>query len=175
MKVTELETSEYNNYYQMYIEKVPKGVTFSEGFSKGSEAVLNYFKSLPDDKLNYSYAHGKWTIKEVLQHIVDTERVFSYRCFSIARQDKTPLPGFEQDDYVAPSKANSKSIEDLIEEYEAVRKNSIILVKSLSEADLKCVGTVSGGNMSARAAAFIILGHEIHHLDVLKQRYFKSE
>ncbi|MBU2951774.1 DinB family protein [Tamlana agarivorans] len=171
MKVTDLETSEYNIYYKTYIDKVPKSSKLIDGFECGREAVVSCFRSVPDDKLYYSYAPGKWTVKEVFQHIIDTERVFSYRCFCLARQEKTPLPGYEQDDYVPPSKANAKSMDDLIEEYEAVRRNTIVLLKSLSEADLKCVGTASGGNMSARAAAFIILGHEIHHLGVMKQHY----
>ena len=121
--------------------------------------------------MEYKYAAGKWSIKEVFQHIIDTERVFLYRCFRIARHDKTPLTGFEQDDYIVPSKANSKSIESLLEEYQTVRQNSIVLLKSLSETDLKHLGNASDHMLSARAAAFMTLGHEIHHIEVIKERY----
>ena len=171
MKVTDLEPSEYHEYYKGYIESVPKDLTLLEGLNKGAEMVLEYFNSIPKDKLEYRYEAGKWTIKEVFQHIVDTERVLFYRCFTIGRHDKTNLPGFEQDDYVEPSKANSKSLETIIAEYEAVRNNTMVLIKSLSDEDFKFMGTVSGGDMSSRAAAFIILGHERHHVNVIKARY----
>ncbi|WP_194767711.1 DinB family protein [Tamlana sp. I1] len=171
MKVTELKSTEYHPYYKTYIVEAPTDFTLLEGFSKGKEAVLAFFKSIPNTKLDYAYQPGKWTIKEVFQHIIDNERVFIYRCLRLSRQDKTPLPGYHQDDYIAPSKASLKSIEALIEEYEAVRQNSIVFIKSLSDSDLKQIGTVSDHDMSARAAAFIILGHEKHHISVLKSRY----
>lgn len=171
MKSTDLSTSEYNLYYETYISKVSDENTLIEGFKDGQIQVVEFFKSIPEDKLGYRYASDKWSIKEVFQHIIDTERVFMYRCFRIARHDKTPLAGYEQDDYIKPSNAEKKSIEDLIEEYRAIRLNSIILLKSLNEEDLKVIGHASGNNMSARAAAFIILGHEIHHIGVIKARY----
>ncbi|KAB1068685.1 DinB family protein [Tamlana haliotis] len=172
MKVSILEPKEYHSYYKTYIDKVPEHISLLEGLEKGNLDVISFFESIPEAKLNYSYAEGKWTIKEVFQHMVDTERVLYYRCFTIARGDKSALPGFEQDDYVSASKANAKSITDLVTEYLAVRNNTITLIKSLDNSDFTCIGTVSGGAMSARATAFIIVGHELHHLEVLERLYF---
>ncbi|PWH82892.1 DinB family protein [Algibacter marinivivus] len=171
MRVTDLNTSEYNSYYGTYTSKVPKDVTLMDGFVKAEKDVVDFFKSIPEGKLEYRYASGKWSIKEVLQHIIDTERVFMYRCFRIARHDSAPLVGYEQDDYIEPSKADDKSINDLLEEYKIGRKSFIILLKSINDADLMFTGHASGSPLSARAAAFIILGHEIHHMEVIKTLY----
>ncbi|GAA4975600.1 DinB family protein [Algibacter aquimarinus] len=171
MKVSDLNASEYNNYYQTYISKVSNTASLVESYKEAQNQVTSFFKAIPDNKLEFKYAPGKWTIKEVFQHIIDTERVFMYRCFRIARHDKTPLSGFEQDDYIVPSKSNFKTMDMLVEEYQTVRQSSIVLLKSLNHEDLKFIGNASGSNVSARAAAFIILGHEIHHIDVIKNKY----
>ncbi|TGV00378.1 DinB family protein [Flavivirga rizhaonensis] len=133
--------------------------------------VLQFFESIPSDKLNYRYAEGKWSIKEVFQHLIDTERIFQHRCFRFSRHDKTSISGFEQDDYIAPSLANDKSLESLIEEFNAVRQSFIVLLKSLNDVDLKFIGNASSSNMSARAAAFTILGHSIWHINIINERY----
>lgn len=171
MKVTDLNNSEYNSYYETYVSKVSKDIRLLDGFIEAERYVVDFFKSIPESKLEYRYATGKWSIKEILQHIIDAERVFIYRCFRIARRDNTPLAGFEQDDFVTPSKADNKSLDDLLEEYKVGRQNFIVLLKNLNETDLKFIGHASGSPLSARAAAFIILGHEIHHIEVIKARY----
>jgi uncharacterized damage-inducible protein DinB len=171
MTAKDLKQNEYNPFYSTYINKVPKDLDLIEGFISRGEAVVQFFKAIPVEKLEYRYAEGKWSIKEVLQHIIDTERIFMHRCFRIARQDKTLLAGFEQDDYIDPSQGHLKTLESLIEEYEAVRKSAVVFLKSLKEIDLMFIGNANGSPMSARAAAFIILGHEIHHIDVIKERY----
>lgn len=171
MKVTELSPLECNAYYETYTNKVSKDITLIDGFIDAKNSVVDFFKSIPERKLEYQYASDKWSIKEILQHIIDTERVFMYRCFRIARHDTTPLAGFEQDDFINPSNANKKTLDDLLEEYKTVRESFIVLLKSLNITDLKFIGHASGNPLSARAAAFIILGHEIHHIDVIKDRY----
>ncbi|MEP1489413.1 MAG: DinB family protein [Algibacter sp.] len=171
MIVKDLKQNEYNSYYSTYINKIPKDLDLIEGYIDGGAHVLQFFKAIPEEKLEYRYAEGKWTIKEVFQHIIDNERIFTYRCFRMGRRDKTSLAGYEQNDYAEPSKANEKSIETLLEEYEIGRKNSTLLIKSLSNDDLNFIGNASDTNMSARAAAFITLGHEMHHINVLKERY----
>jgi uncharacterized damage-inducible protein DinB len=171
MKVRALKASEYNRYYKTYIDKVNKETNLIDGFINGQDYVLHFFKDIPEDKLDYRYAEDKWSIKEVFQHIIDTERVFMYRCFRIARHDKTPLAGFEQDDYVKPSNADKKSLQALLEEYQSVRQSFIVLLKSLLNTDLKYIGHASGNPLSARAAAFIVLGHETHHIEVVKKHY----
>ncbi|WP_158844619.1 DinB family protein [Algibacter sp. L1A34] len=171
MKATDLNNKEFNSFYGGYINQIPEAWDLKTGFEIGKGSIVNFFKAIPKDKLEYRYAEGKWTVKEVFLHIIDTERVMMHRCFRIGRHDKTALAGFEQDDYIAPSKANEKSLEALIEEYLAVRQNSIILLNSLSSEDLKFIGHASGNKLSSRAAAFIVLGHEIWHTEIIKSRY----
>lgn len=171
MTIKDLETTEYNTYYTRYINLVSKDVNLLEGFNEDYNMVIQFFQTIPAGKLNYAYAEGKWNIKEVFQHLIDTERVFQYRCFRIARHDKTPISGFEQDDYILPSNAKNKSLEALIDEFKSVRQSFIVLLKSLSEDDLKFIGNASGSDLSARAAAFMILGHSVWHIDVIKQYY----
>lgn len=174
MNVSDLTTSEYNAYYSTYITKIPNNTNLIEGFRSGQTQVTDFFKAIPNTKLEYAYAVGKWTIKEVYQHIIDTERVFMYRCFRIGRHDKTPLAGYNQDDYILPSNTNNKTLEDLQEEYQSVRQSSIVLLKSLSATNLKQTGMADNNTMSARAAAFIILGHEIHHINIIIDRYLNT-
>ena len=150
---------------------LPKSLHLIEGFETGFKTVDAFFKAIPKEKLTYRYAEGKWTVKEVFQHIIDTERIFMYRCFRIARHDKTPLAGFDQNDYIVPSNANNKSIERLLEEYQITRQYSILLLKSLSHQDLQSLGNASGYVTSARAAAFSTIGHEIWHINIIKERY----
>ena len=150
---------------------IPKSVDLVEGFEVGFKNIEAFFKSIPKEKLEYKYAVDKWTIKEIFQHIIDTERIFMYRCLRVARQDKTALAGFEQNDYILPSKANNKSIEALLEEYRTTRQFSIVLIKSFSDEDLKCIGQASGNVMSTRSTAFSTIGHEIWHMNIIKERY----
>lgn len=171
MQVSDLQPEEFNPSNGRYVSMLPKDLELIKSFKDDFGAILELFQSMPLEKLDYKYAEGKWSLKEVFQHIIDTERIFIYRCFRIARHDKTPLPGFEQDDYALPSEANKKSLDDLIEEFKAVRQNSIILLKSLNETDLKFIGMVNGNPISARAVAFNIIGHNKWHIDIIMERY----
>ncbi|MFH4965576.1 DinB family protein [Gaetbulibacter sp. M235] len=171
MTTKDLKTTEYGPYYKSYLALVPANLELIEGYYSGQQNALDFFKSLSNDKLEYRYEENKWTVKELFQHIIDTERIFMYRCLRIARHDRTPLSGFEQNDYIEPSQANKKTLEALLEEYQMVRQNSIILLKSLNENDLNFIGNASGNNLSARAAAFIVLGHELWHMKIIKERY----
>lgn len=168
---TDLNETEFNSYYARYIDKLSETVTLRKGFEVGKTSVLRFFTSIAKDKLEYRYAPEKWSIKEVLQHLIDTERIFMYRCFRIARNDKTDLAGFDQEIYIDPSAANSKSLVELLNEFEAVRNSSISLLNSLSDTNLKYVGNASDDAMSARAAAFTVIGHEIWHMNIIKERY----
>ena len=120
---------------------------------------------------DYRYAEGKWSIKEVWLHMIDTERIFAYRALRFGRGDQTPLPGFEQNDYVLPSKATERSIASIIHEYETVRDATITLFDYMPAEALDRIGTASGNRLSARALAYIIAGHERHHLNGLKVNY----
>lgn len=171
MTVKNLQSNEFDIYYERYIDKLKDNTSLIEGFIEGKNEIISFFKSLPNEKLNYKYQSDKWSIKEVFQHLIDTERIFMYRCFRIARRDRTALTGFDQNIYVSPSMANKKSIEDLLDEFTTNRNNSIALLKSLTEDDLCFIGNSNGANMSARAAAFTVIGHDIWHTEVIKQKY----
>lgn len=127
--------------------------------------------SLSLEQWDYSYGEGKWTIKEVWQHILDTERIFAYRALRIARNDQTPLPGFDQDEYILPSKAKERSIAGIIHEFDAVREATITLFEYMPQEALDHTGTASNKKISARALAFIIAGHERHHVRGLIENY----
>ncbi|NAY91025.1 DUF664 domain-containing protein [Muricauda sp. JGD-17] len=171
MKRSELPSTEYNPFYHNYVLAVSENATILEELVSGSDAFLGFLNELSEDKLRYAYAEGKWTLSELIVHIIDAERVFQYRALRFARGDKTPLPGFEQDDYVPASEANGRKKQDLISEYKAVRESTIQLFKSLSNEMLGRIGVASGSEMSVRALGFIISGHQAHHLRIINERY----
>lgn len=170
MTVHQLEENEYNGYFETYINCV-EGHDLNKGLVLNGEALVAFFKSIPEDKCDYKYAEGKWTIKEVLLHIIDTERIFAYRALRIARQDKTPLVGFEQDGYVAYYNCLNRTILSLINEYMVVRKATVALFESFDDVALKSMGVASSHPISVRAIGFIVVGHENHHIKIIKERY----
>ncbi|MEM7485683.1 MAG: DinB family protein [Bacteroidota bacterium] len=171
MTVQQLNENEFDPYYGRYIYKLSSSIELRKGFSAQRTVLINFFLNIPNAKLNFRYHEDKWTVKEVFQHLIDTERIFMYRCFRIARRDQLPLAGFDQNSYIAPSGAKKKSIEALVTEFIATRENSIALLNSLTDDDLLSIGNADGNAMSARAAAFTILGHEIWHMDIVKEKY----
>jgi uncharacterized damage-inducible protein DinB len=162
--------SEYHSYYEPYVQLV-KHKNVIEALSEGLTQVSEIVNSLDENKLGSAYAAGKWTLKELLQHMIDSERVFCYRALRFARNDKTDLPGFEQDDYVPFSDANARSGEALLQEYQALRKATIALLQSFTDEMLMRVGVANGHKMSVRAVAFVLAGHEKHHVNVINERY----
>jgi len=170
MKPSALKEGDYNPYYKTYIDKLGDSELVPT-LEKQLKNFPNFIASIPEEKLHFAYGEGKWTILESLQHIIDTERVFQYRALRFSRNDQTPLPGFDQDDFVPESYANDKSIEAIIEEYKTVRASTISLLSALDEAVLKRVGTASNSPMSVAAIGFIICGHQRHHRDIIRERY----
>lgn len=170
MKTIKLNSNEYVPYQKMYLDLVE-----NKPLVASLEASLNdfiaFFEAIPDDKLSFAYKEGKWTIKEVLLHMIDTERIFQYRALRFAREDKTMLPGFSENDFVPYSNANSRSKESLLKEYKAVRLSTIALYETFSDENLKIVGNSSGGAMSVRGLGYLIVGHQIHHVNIIKERY----
>ena len=164
------ESKEYNPYYETYIGKVGEGDILSI-LSQQSQTIPAFFKGLAADRWDYRYANGKWTIKEVIQHVIDTERIFAYRALRVARQDQTPLPGFEENDYVPTSFANDRSRAELLADYKAVRQATVSLFDSFRDDMLFQMGTASNSPISVRALGFITIGHENHHCQVIKERY----
>ncbi|NYJ28812.1 DinB family protein [Allomuricauda sp. ARW1Y1] len=170
MLLSELPTSEYNPFYHTYVMALGD-VDLLDELRNGKQVLLSLLEEIPEEKLTYAYAEGKWTLAEALVHMLDTERIFQYRALCIARNDKSEFPGFDQDAYVPVSNANNRSKKDLIDEYVAVRDSSITLFASLDEEALKRVGVASGSKMSVRALGFITSGHQAHHVRILRERY----
>ncbi|WP_271781883.1 DinB family protein [Aquimarina algiphila] len=168
--LSQISENEYNPYYAMYISKAeyPDIVL---GLQNSREEFVDFVQSIPEDKMTYAYADGKWTVAEVLQHLIDTERIFSYRALRFARNDQTPIMGFEQDDYVPNSNANHYGKEDMLSDFVAVRNSSITLFKSFTDEMLTRIGEASKSPMSARAAGYILSGHQKHHCEIIKERY----
>jgi hypothetical protein len=162
------EPSEYDPYYQTYIDKTNQDDGL-EALRFSHQAMLDFL----DQNLNleYQYAPEKWTVRQVVMHIIDTERIFGYRALRIARGDSTPLPGFDQDLFAENSRNSSLSWEFLCMDFEQLARSTELLFESFEEDDLIRIGTANENRLSVRAAAFIIAGHNLHHLDVFHQKY----
>jgi hypothetical protein len=163
-------SDEYFEYYGQYIALVPDGDVRDHLRAQLFETVA-LLEGVAEAKAELSYGAGKWTLKEVVLHLSDTERVFGYRMLRIARADQTPLPGFEHDDWVPRSCANARTMSSLIREFSAVRGATLALVDSLPEEAWARKGTASGHTISARALAYIAAGHERHHVKIIRERY----
>jgi uncharacterized damage-inducible protein DinB len=163
---------EYNPYAIMYIKLLPDDGQVLKHLKANLKTIQSFIFSLPEDKLTYRYAENKWTIKEILVHMIDDERIYAYRALRIARNDKTPLPGFEQNDYVPYSKANKRSLSNIFKEYKSVRNATISLLNSFNKEDFLRTGIANDHAVSVRALAYHIAGHELHHLNIIKERYF---
>ena len=163
-------TGDNNPYYDRYISLIGDDdiIEVLEEQRKKSEKFL---KTFTEKQGNYSYADGKWTMKEVLGHVIDTEKIMAYRALAFARGEKQSLPGFEQDDYVAESNFNNRSLADLINEFLTVRDSNIILFKSFDEKILNRRGIASESEVTVLALIYIIAGHEKHHMKILRKKY----
>lgn len=162
---------EYAPYTIMYIGLLPNDGLVLEHLENNLKETTNLILPLAEEKLEYRYAEGKWTIKEILAHIVDDERIYAYRALRFARNDKTELPGFEQDDYAVHSGANERDIKDILKEFATVRHSTISLFESFDREALLRVGVADGKVMSVRATAYHIAGHEMRHVNIIKERY----
>lgn len=170
MKSSSLQSYEYATFYKPYIEALGDVILLDE-LELSSNHFVDFLKSIPSEKHEFRYAEGKWTIKDIVQHLVDAERIFAYRALRIARKDQTPLAGFEENDYVETAFANSRTMEDLMEEFGTVRQATLSLFKTFSDEQLTQIGTASEKPVSVRAIGFITLGHQKHHVNVILERY----
>ena len=160
----------FSEYFRKYIDLVPDGdITATLNTQEGTMA--NYFSTLSESNWNVSYAPGKWTIKQSLLHIIDVERVMTYRALAISRGDQTPLPGFDQNLYAELGPVNHRSGASLIREYRMVRKASMSLFENMTLRDFNRLGTASKKPATPLAIAYIIGGHELHHLRILQEKY----
>jgi len=162
--------SEYADFYAAYIGQVPDGDVL-ELLEEQLASSLDLFASIPADKLDHRYAPGKWTVKQVLGHVIDAERIFSYRALRFARGDATPLPGMDQETFMAGANFAQRPMASLVEEYRHQRLADLALFRSFDEEILGRTGEASGCLFTVRALVYIIAGHERHHVRILRERY----
>jgi hypothetical protein len=162
--------TEYAEYYGRYIDLVEESDIVS-AMQRQLADVTELFSQITDEKGLYAYDEGKWTIKELLGHLIDGERVFAYRAFRFSRADETPLPGFDQNPYVENANYNSIKIADLLEEFVCLRKSNILCFKNLTDEMWNRKGIASDNEITVRALVFCLVGHIVHHLKILKERY----
>ncbi|MDP9360170.1 MAG: DinB family protein [Acidobacteriota bacterium] len=167
------QTGEYNTYYQKYIDLAAEDdiVGALDAQSRETAALLG---NLTDAQAGYRYEAGKWSIKQIVGHITDAERVFAYRVLSIARGETKPLPGFDQEPFVVNGGFDGRTISDLAEELATVRRANVMMLRALSDEAWRRIGTASESPVSVRAIAFIMLGHERHHLRIVRERYLAA-
>ena len=164
------DLSRVPEWFHRYIAQV-EGDDLLPALTQQHSSFIQFLEKLPADKRDYRYGPDKWTIKEVLQHIIDAERVFLYRALCIARGEQQSLPGFDENEYAANSKAHNRNWNDLLEEFKAVRRSSEILFASFDNEQLEAAGISNKNPIYVLAIGFIIAGHVTHHLNVIKERY----
>ncbi len=171
MKPSQLQSTEFAPFYATYINQVSEENTLQEELEISLHRLIKFVQDIPMDKFDYRYAEGKWTIKDIVQHLIDAERIFAYRALRFARNDKTDLPGFEENDYVDNANANDRTILQLLTEISAVRHATMVLFKTFTEEQLLRMGTANKNPISVRALGFVIIGHQNHHQRVFLERY----
>jgi uncharacterized damage-inducible protein DinB len=164
------EADEYASYYGKYVTLINDDDIVA-ALTAQLDNTVACLRGLSEAQGQHAYEPGKWSVKELLGHIIDTERIFAYRALRIARGDGTPLPGFEQDDYIANANFNATPLADLTTEFELVRQSNLAMFKQFSDEAWLRRGTASDNPVSVRALAYIIAGHEVHHLNILRARY----
>jgi len=164
------EKSEYGEYYDRYISQVADE-DVKDLLTKQPAELKELFRSVGEDRGTFAYGEGKWTLKEVLSHLIDGERIFAYRMLRISRGDETPIEGFEQDGYIENSNANNRPFDELLDEFDLQRQSNLLLINNLSDDATKRLGTASGFPVSVRALVYISAGHVKHHVGILKERY----
>lgn len=171
MKITDITADEYAPYQEAYIHLVDKEYSLIEELEISVHNLIHFVREIPMDKYDYRYAQGKWTIKDIIQHLIDSERIFAYRALRFSRNDATLLPGFDENSYADNAHGNNRSINDLLTEMSALRHANIMMFKSFSQEDLMRKGTASGYTVSVRAFGFLIIGHQNHHMKIFRERY----
>ncbi len=167
-----LQPNEYPAYYQPYIASVSADVR--KEFEQQKETLFDFISNIPKEKENYAYAPEKWTVKEVIGHLLDTERIMAYRALRFARNDQHELAGFEENDYVKHSNYSDRSLESLAKEFVAIRTSNLFLFNQFTEQEWSRMGQANKNAISVRALLFILVGHINHHQKVLQERYLAS-
>lgn len=172
-RTTKPASSEYAPYYAGYINGVPEG-DLLETLEHQLRGSLALWRGAPAAKADFRYAEGKWTMKELINHVIDAERIFTYRALRAARGDETPLPGFDENNYASAARTTERTVADLSDEFEHVRRASLALFRSLDDAEAGRVVVASTKPITARALMYIVAGHERHHDMVLQKRYLTA-
>ncbi|MEO8392666.1 MAG: DinB family protein [Chloroflexota bacterium] len=165
------QADEHSPYYSRYIDLVPEGKDIYALMSAQPDDLRTLLQGVSEDQADARPAPGEWSIKEVIGHICDAERIFAYRALRVARADATPLPGFEQDGYVTATNFNARSLSDVVEEFSLQRRANVLCFKPLSEAELIRRGTASNNPVTVRAILYMMIGHVMHHVESLKTSY----
>lgn len=171
MKIKDVSNTEYAPHYEAYISQVSNEYNLTEELEVSIHRFIKFVQDIPMDKHEFRYAEGKWTIKQIIQHLMDAERIFAYRALRFARKDQTPLSSFEENDYAEIAPAGQRTIMSLLTEFSAIRHSNILMFKAFWEEELLRIGVASGKEMSVRALGFVIIGHQNHHQRVFEQRY----
>ncbi len=171
MKRSDLKKEEVGEFYWRYIGLISEESELIQNLEQNTREIADFLGSIPENKWNYRYEPDKWSILEILQHLIDTERIFQYRALCFARNEKKALPGFDHDAYVPQSEADNRSAKDLIAEFKIMREAGIYLFRSFSEMMLQREGNMNGVKATPRAIGFIMPGHAFHHMDIIKKRY----
>ena len=169
MTIKRPDQSEFAPFYAGYIGKVPDSGPLP--LMKEQIGQLEKLRALPEDQANHRYDAGKWTVKELIGHVADAERVFSYRLTRIARGDKTPLSGFDENAWAKTAPHRKRPIAEVVDEMIAIRRSTLALMESLDDTTIANVGLANNNSVSARAICWIMAGHTKHHLDILAERY----
>jgi len=167
------EENEYSKYYNQYVNTV-KGNNVIAVLEDLSESTFTFLSKIPEEKGNYRYSDGKWSVKEVVGHLIDTERVMTYRALRFARNDKQELSGFDQDDYVKNTDFGKRTLKNLAYELRSLKKADLFLYKSFNDEELTRSGIANGVSVTVNALLYIIAGHELHHLNIIKERYLSG-
>jgi hypothetical protein len=164
------EAGEYAEYYKQYISLVP-----SDDLIKELEDQRNLFKefirSLPDSKMDFSYAEGKWTVAQVIQHLIDTERIYGFRMLNFVRHGMMEIPGFDQDKFAVMADVSGRTRQSFIDEFDALRRSTVEFLKTITPEHGKIIGKANNVNISVRAIASVAYGHVVHHSNVIRERY----
>lgn len=168
--MTRPDSTEYAPYFEKYVSLVPEGDIVTT-LGKQIEDTLGLLRGLSEAQGDLRYAPGKWSVKEVIGHLIDAERIFAYRALRFARGDQTPLPGFDENGYAANSGYGLRSLADIAEEFELVRKSNLYLFKNLDGESAARRGLSNNNEISVRALAYVTAGHELHHVGIIRSRY----
>ncbi|OJV54817.1 MAG: hypothetical protein BGO31_15840 [Bacteroidetes bacterium 43-16] len=173
-KISKPDFTEFAMYYESYIEQVDTSISILDQLKSSAKELTALYKSLSEEQLRFRYAEGKWSMKDVLMHLIDVERVFAYRAMRFARMDRTPLPFFDENEFAKNAHADAIPVAKLLKEFNACRNLSVTFFNNLTAKQMLLTGIASNYSMSVRACAWIILGHHMHHRAVISERYLNS-